>query len=499
MSVDFSLLSFPRHRRLAACVLLLALAGCTVGPEFVKPTPITPDDWTSWRAADAELRQPVNVESPIPTPWWTVFGDPLLNRLQERALRSSPDLQVAASRFAQARVQRTEVAAQQSPEIGLSGGVNRQRQSEYGSGTRMIDILGHDRKSLAEALSEPFTLYQAGFDASWELDFWGRVRRSIEAADAETENQKALLDLARMSLVSDVARSYFELRTTQTQIRLMRQDIEALENRLQLMEARVRGGVINHLDTERQRIELAANKAKLPALLAQEGAGINQIALLLGEPGRALRDELGAPAPDSEITFPDLALGLPSEVARRRPDIRAAEARLHRTTANIGVAQADLYPSIRLGSRFGFESFLSGEFSNWGSRTWSIGPSLDLPLFDHGRRRSVVQLRELEQQEAAVNYQKTVLKAWQEIDDTLSAYVSDGLQRQEHTARVSAARQAYRLAQAHYDGGTTDFLPVLDAQRSYLQARRDLTAIEGQLATRYVAVNKVLASDTDAE
>jgi outer membrane protein TolC len=238
-------------------------------------------------------------------------------------------LQTAALHFAQARAQRSTVEAQRGPQVNANGGAIRQRQSEYGASTRMIDAIGGDRSTLAQVLSEPFTLYQIGFDASWELDLWGRVRRSIEAADADVSGQAALLDLARLSLISDVVRNYFELRTTQRQIRLAREDIAALEERAGLLEARVQGGIVDHLDLERQRAELAAVKAQLPGLLAQEGASANQIALLLGERPGALRNELAAVADDGRTALPDLALGLPSEVALRRPDIRAAEARLH--------------------------------------------------------------------------------------------------------------------------------------------------------------------------
>ncbi|MDQ2483092.1 TolC family protein [Pseudomonas putida] len=163
------------------------------------------------------------------------------------------------------------------------------------------------------------------------------------------------------------------------------------------------------------------------------------------------------------------------------------------------MARADLYPSIRLGARFGYESYLSGEFSDWGSRAWSVGPSLNLPLFDGGRRRSVVQLRELEQQEAAVSYQQTVLQAWQEIDDALSAYNAEQQQAQQLQARVRSAADAYQLAQARYDGGTADFITVLDSQRSFLQARRDLTASQGRLNTRYVTIQKVVGNAPQVE
>lgn len=481
---------------LASCLAVLMVAGCAVGPDFATPSPEAPDDWTSWRSADDSLRSSAMTSAMLPADWWRAFGDPVLDGLERRAFEGSPDLQTAALRLAQARTQRSVTAAQRGPDINASGGVNRQRQSEYGASVRLIDAVAAEgnRDDLVKLLSEPFTLYQAGFDASWELDLWGRVRRSVEAADADVAQQSALLDLTRLTLVSDVARNYFDLRTTQNQIRLTREDIATLQDRLELLEAQVRGGTMNHLNLEQQRAELAALNAQLPGLLAQEGAGINQIALLLGQRPGSLRAELTAPVAPEQPALPDLALGLPSEVALRRPDIRAAEARLHRATAAIGIAKADLYPSIRLGARFGYESYLSGEFSDWGSRTWSIGPSLSLPIFDHGRRTSVVQLRELQQQEAAVNYQQTVLKAWQEIDDALSGYTAEQQNLRELERRVYAAQQAYQLAQAQYDGGVVDFIIVLDTQRGYVAARRDLALSQGRLNNRFVVVNKVLGN-----
>jgi NodT family efflux transporter outer membrane factor (OMF) lipoprotein len=489
-------------RRLRTASLLLtistvlgALAGCTVGPDFAKPTVQAPDDWTSWRSADDSLRAAQMADTGLTPAWWRAFNDPVLDQLQQQAVEASPDLMTAALRFAQARAQRATTAAQRGPELSANGGVTRQRQSEYGAGTRLIDaVAGPNRDEVVQLLSEPFTLYQAGFDASWELDLWGRVRRSVEAADADVAQQAALLDMARLSLASDVARSYFGLRTAQRQIQLTREDIAALQGRLELLEAYVRGGTMDHLNLQQQRAELSMLKAQLPGLLAQEGESINQISLLLGERPGALRATLTADPPMTPTRLPDLALGIPSEVAQRRPDIRAAEAQLHSATANIGIAQAALYPSIRLGARFGYESYLSGEFADWGSRTWSIGPSLDLPIFDHGRRKSVVRLRELQQQEAAVNFQQTVLKAWQEIDDALSRYTADQQEVAELEQRVQAARDAHQLAQARYQGGAVDFLTVLDTQRGFLAARRDLVASQGRLHNRYVAVNKAVGN-----
>lgn len=480
--------------RLAASLLVLILAACTVGPDFKPEKPPAPGDWSSWRSNAAELTgQSVTPASPL-AEWWLVFNDATLDRLQRRAQEASPDMQTAALRFMQTRVQRQTIAAQRGPEIDAIGSLSRQRASEYAASTRILDsVAGNNRDALARELGEPFTLYQAGFDASWEIDLWGRVQRSVEAADADIDVSEALFNGVRLSVASELARNYFELRTAQRLIQLTREDIEALETQLELIQARTKGGLSDELDVERQRAQLAELRAELPMLLEQESQSVNRIGLLLGaRPGEFGR-ELAFPGDfGASQELPDYALGLPSELARRRPDIRAAEARLHKATASIGIAEANLYPSIRLGARFGYESYEGGEFGAWGTRSWSIGPSLDLPVFDGGRRRSIVQLRELEQQEVAIAYQQTVLKAWHEVDDALSGYAAEQEQLRQLQKKAESSAQAYVWAEARYRGGLIDFLNVLDAQRSDLRARRELVSSEGRLHTRFVAICKAI-------
>jgi NodT family efflux transporter outer membrane factor (OMF) lipoprotein len=495
----FALLTRPAVN--SACLALcLGLSACSaVGPDFAKPGVAAPEDWSSWRGGDEALRAHVALNTtPLPERWWESFNDPVLNQLAQEAQQASPDLQTAALHFVQARLQRGNVEPQDGPNIGFSTSVGRQRQSEWGAGTRLIDAISPaGRDTLVKILSEPFTLYQAGFDASWEPDLWGRVRRAVEAADADVTRQAALLDLARLSVTSEVVRNYLELRTTQRQLILLREDETALQQRLNILQARVQGGVLDHLDLERQRTELVALQAQRPPLFAQEAASTNQLTLLLGQKPGGLRAVLAqaAPQPHQLISpLPDLSLGVPSEVALRRPDIRSAEAQLHRATANIGVARADLYPTVRLGAKFGVESYRDDKFFDLASRSWSIVPSLDLPLFDQGRRQRVVQLRELEQQEAAITFQRTVLQAWQEIDDALNGYAAEQQQGQALGQRANIAREAYQLAQARYDGGVSDFTTVIDAQRAYLQARRDLVSNQGRQSVRYVMVNKSLGN-----
>jgi NodT family efflux transporter outer membrane factor (OMF) lipoprotein len=440
------------------------------------------------------LRGPLENGEALPENWWAAFADPVLDELQDQAVRVSPDLQTAALHFAQARVQRLTVTAQRGPQVDLNAAATAQRQSEFGAGIRIIDAIGVPRDQIVPLLVAPFGFYQVGFDASWELDLWGRIKSSVEQADADIARQGALLDLARVSLASDLASGFFDVRNTQRLIRVTREQIAAMEDRLSIIQAQVEGGTVDGLFLERQRADLAALKSQLPPLLAREAASANQIALLIGEHPGAFQNQLAPLSTDQATPLPDLTLGLPSEVASRRPDIAAAEARLRSTTAGIGVARAQLYPSIRLGAHFGYESYQGSEFLSWGSRLWSVGPSLDLPLFDRGRRKTVVQLRELEQQEAAVAYQHTVLAAWKEIDDAITAYTAERQQQIDLDAREQSARQSLDLAQARYDGGAVDFVAVLDSQRSYLQARFDLVANEGRLLTRYVAINRALGN-----
>jgi NodT family efflux transporter outer membrane factor (OMF) lipoprotein len=486
----------PAMKKLYPLLAALLLAGCAVGPDFKPPTPEVPADFSAWHGGSAALLD-ARARSTAGTPiGWSAFADPVLDALMAKAGAANHDLQTAALRFAQSRVQRRQAEAQRAPQLNASAAATRQRQSEVGAGTRLIDALNPaNREQLIGALSEPYNLYQAGFDASWELDLWGRVRRAIEAADADAEASQALLAQVRLAVQSELARNYFELRTAQRQLRLARDDIAAGEETLSLVRARADGGLTTDLDVTRQAAQAAELRARLPQLLAQEAHAINQITLLAGERPGALQAQLEAPADAPAAVLPDLSPGLPSEVALRRPDIRRAQAQLHAATANIGVAVADLYPRITLGARFGFESVGSRDFGEWGSRQWSIGPSLQLPIFDGGRRRSTVTLRELQQQEAAVAYQQTVLKAWHEIDDALSAYAADRRRQVELVEKERHSRDAWMLARVRYEHGLTDFLVQLDAQRTLLQAQRDQVESSGRLALDLVALTKALGGE----
>lgn len=477
-------------------VCAIALGGCAVGPDFHRPS-VSPsvNQWQNMHNSNS-IRLPVINDATLPPAWWHAFNDSVLDELENRALTFGPDIQTAALRFFQARMQRAATAAQRGVNIDFQGTVNRQRISEYGAGTRTLDAVAgasDRRKELVKILSTPYTDYQTGFDASWEPDFWGRVRRSIEAADADVSQQAALLEWAKLTLVSEVAQNYFDVRTAQAQMAIHHDNIAVLKEQIRLLQSRVRRGMNNAIELKRQHTDLALLESQLPDLQAHENAAIGRITLLLGaQPGTL--NLLLAPHQNKTIRLPDLSIGLPSEVARRRPDILAAEAGLHSATAQIGIAKAALYPSVRIGASFGLDSYKPGQFSEWSSRFWSVTPRIDLPVFDHGRRVSTIKLRELQQQEAAVNYQQTVLKAWKEIDEALTRYAADQQQVAALTRRSQYAGEAYQILQSRYRHGMDNFDAVLDSQRSWLKARNDLTVAQGQLSSDFVAINKAIGN-----
>lgn len=482
-------------RTLPALLLVTLLAACAVGPDYKAPELIAPSDWQSWHGgADSLARLPARADAADPLLDWRAFGDPVLNRLLDELGRANPDLVSALQRFAESRLQRLTVAAQRGPSVDGRGAAGRQKISENGNSTRSLAVIAPaNRDALASKLADPYSLYQAGFDASWELDLWGRVRRNIEAADASVAAAEANLADVKLGLEAELVRRYFELRTADQQIRLAREQVAASEESLRLTRAQNRSGLVNALVLSQQQSQLADLRARLPQLEAQQALALNQITLLLGRAPGSLNAELA----DSGLILspaglPELKLGLPSDFARRRPDIRRAEAQLHGAVASVGAATADLYPRVMLGASFGLESTSASRFGEWGSTQWSVGPSLSVPLFDQGRRRATIRLRELQQQEAAVALQHTVLRAWHEIDDGLNAYAAEQARNARLAEKTRSSREALELAHARYASGLCDYLVELDARRSYLQAQRDEADSTGRLFVDLAAIRKAL-------
>ena len=466
-------MSYSRTMITLACVL--TLAGCAVGPQYEPLQSAAPQTWQSWHGGDAALADPTwrQTSEQLAFSFADGFQDPVLHDLLERLNSHSLDLQTATLRWAQARAQTGSVAAQAGPAINMNAGAVRQEQSQNGPATRSIEAMGlpaAQKEKVLKLLGEPFTAYQGGFDVGWEIDLWGRVRHSIEAAKANEAAAQALLSQVQISLQAELMRQYIELRAVQQQTQWIQQQLAAAQRSQRWLHAKFTGGVLDAREPTQAQMAVDELNQQASQLHARQTALINQITLMIGdEPGtwnaalHANRNNL------MNHTLPNLQLGLPSQLAQRRPDIIQAQAQFQAALANTGVAVADLYPRVQLGGSAGWSSLNTGTFFDVTSFQWSIGPSISLPIFDMGRRRSVVTLREFQQQEAAVNYQKIVLTAWHEIDTLLSQYQADAQQVKALTDKSAQAEKLYRMAQAQFKGGLVDELPALDAQRNWLQ------------------------------
>jgi NodT family efflux transporter outer membrane factor (OMF) lipoprotein len=466
-------------------LLVLALSafltGCTtLGPDYQAPAVRVP---VSFR--------PVDGSNDASAKALLTLRDPVLDKLLARLRLNNHDLAIAALRYAHSKANYRSTAAQQGPQVNAVASAARRAQSETGAATRMAAAMpGASRAALLDILSEPHDAFQGGLDISWELDLWGRVRRSIETADANTREAAALMDGVRLSMSAELARSYVELRGLQQQRRLAQTDAATVADLATLQQARVRAGYGNATDQLKRAAQLAESRARLARVQEQEAVATNRIALLVGELPNALHDEL---VPVSmPLALPDLATGIPSELLARRPDLAAAEARLRAATARIGVAKAELYPRITLGAALGFESVNAAQALEWGSRQWSIGPGLHLPLFDRGRRSAIVELRELEQQEAAVAYQRAVLQAWHEVDNALSLYAAERKRLAELQVQEAAARSIVTLAEARRKAGNSDDAPLLEARRSLLQAETEASRTASALRLAALAVGRAV-------
>ncbi len=473
------------------CLALLSTGCARLGPDFQPPAQPAPTQWSAWSHAPQALPT-ASSDAPAPEAWWQVFDDPVLNALEAQARARNADLQTAALRFAQSRLQRQAQSAAELPRVDAQAALQRERQSAYDPSTRLVNAIGgNNREALIGVLTEPFNVYQAGFDVRWEPDLWGRVKRSLEAADAQSDEVAAQLDGVHLALGAELARAYLELAQVRRQRALLEEDRQTLAHSLTLGEARVRSGLLSSLELTERRARLTELESQQPALVARETQLLNQLAVLLDEPPGALAGRI--PAPDARPrTLPALPLGLPAELTRRRPDLRAAEARLHQATASIGIALADLYPRIVLGAELGSTSIQGGRFGEWGSRQWQIGPSLSLPIFDRGQRRTVVELRRLDQQQAAIALQHTALEAWAEVDTALTAYRAGRARLARQQDKIRQLENALHWQSARETQGLASRENVLEARHALLQARLNLAEAEAQNGVQVVAVYKAL-------
>jgi NodT family efflux transporter outer membrane factor (OMF) lipoprotein len=491
-------------RRRFACCLMAAtmLAGCAVGPDYQAPQASSPTTWFSFTARPPKPEKPAASGPSV-----------AVTALERRVPAANLDLRVAATRLAESRQQREIIAADQMPVIDGNANYTRERPSSKG----IFSALGTGVASSASnpastangkggvagglpgaSLLSPFNLYSVGFDASWELDLWGRVRREVESANASVEASEQARRAALVSVLAELARDYVQLRGIQATADITRQNLATAQDSLRLTQDRFNGGLTTQLDVENARSQVATTQAQLPSLEQQEDAGINAISLLLGEQPGALRPELVSAKPVPPVP-PLVPVGLPSDLLRRRPDIVQAEDQLHAATADIGVAVADFYPKISLSGSLSLQALQFKDVGNWAARQYALGPTLTLPLFEGGRLRGTLELRRAQQQEAYTTYQKTVLQAWHDVANAMDAYEAEQRRQAQLKIAVTSAANAVNLSKQRYSQGIADFLQVLDAERSLLSAQQQLADSTTNVSTNLVAIYKALGGGWETE
>lgn len=481
----------------AASILLLA--GCTkLGPDFKPPEWASPDTWFGpnrpklTKVASLPTPEPVNVG------WWRIFNDPQMDALVARVAAENLDVQIAATRLEESRYQVAIAESAQVPRINAGGGYLRQKSSRYGiltanpptptaaSGTSGSGVSGGPNRRY-----EAYDIFQGGFDAAWELDLWGKVARSVESAtataQAAAETQRGVL----VTTMAEVARDYIQLRGTQAQLRIARENLRTQQQSLKLTQERAAGGLTTDLDVANAAAQVGRTAAEIPLLQQREAALINALSLLLGQPPNALRAELETPKPVPPVPS-SVPVGVPAELVRRRPDVRQVEAELHAATANIGVAEAEFYPSFRLAGSVGLQALQFPQLFNLASSTFAVGPIVTMPIFEGGRLKANLKLQETYQKEAAIRFQRTVLGAWHEVDNALTAYQTEQARRNQLIRAEADNRRAVGLAQTRYRAGVADFLTVLDTERLLLSTQQQLQASTTNVSEYLVALYKAL-------
>ncbi|HOA73144.1 MAG TPA: efflux transporter outer membrane subunit [Phycisphaerae bacterium] len=526
----------------------LLLAGCMVGPDYEQPEVQVPETYR--HAGETPSTQPATQPAavtvsgvPVNTSWWLELRDPLLNSLVDRAIQSNLDVRIAEARVVEARALRRVVASELFPQFNTSGGYTYRGGSRNASpqtpqpslaqqvGANTVSRLGGVAanalsggpgaggggniagsaagtliQSLANRYAEEIAkvkiprdsnLFQAGFDASWEIDIFGGTRRAIEAAEASIQaNEENLHDVLTV-LIAEVARNYVEARSYQKRLAIARKNIGTQEESLELTRVRFQAGLTSELDVAQAAAQLATTSSQVPVLEVQWIQSVHRLGVLLGQHPGALFEELEneLPIPPSP---PQVPVGLPSDLLRRRADIRAAERNLAAATANIGVAVADLYPRFTILGSFGTQTHDMQYFLDRNSAFWSIGPSFSWPIFTAGRIRGNIAVQEARQQQQFIAYHSVILNALEEVENALAAYRLQQVRYEHLENAVNANQRAVDLANERYRKGLTDFLRVLESERSLYVTEDQLVESEAAVVANYIALQKALGGGWEA-
>ena len=478
---------------ITAALLIVTFVGCMVGPDYKPPAMKLP---THWDGNDQQIKQAANQDDKTDlATWWQSFDDPILNQLVVQALSSNLDEQIALARIREERAYLVISRAGLYPSIDTSGSYTRQRYSANTPFGFFPQVLPRDEN-----------IYEAGFDTSWELDVFGGIRRGVEASKADLaasiENSRDV----RVTLLAEAARDYVAVRALERRIQIAKANLRDQNDSLRLAQARFEQGFAPELDVFQARSLLETTQAQVPELESEMAQTVHRIGVLLGREPDALQAELSDMAPipgiaDSDAIAVRIPAALPSDLLRRRPDIRAAEREIAAATARIGVATADLYPKFSIVGTAGLESISPGDFFFGTSRMWQVGPSMTWPIFEGGRIRAYIEVRNAQEEQALLSYRKTVLIALAEVEDALVAYAKERTRHQALAASAQDFKRSQLLALDRYEEGYDTYLDVLEAQRSLYAAQDSLAQSDQQLIDDLIAIYKALGGgwQTDPE
>ena len=457
-------------------LMVLALAGCAVGPNYKPPQTAAGPKFAWANQAGISTNSPATV-------WWRSFNDATLNEFVDSALTGNTDLRLATANLREARALRRLANFDLAPTVTAGAGYAEQRGSPIFT---------------PPGIPRDLDVYDAGFDATWELDLFGRVRRSTESARAQADSFEAARREVFISVIAEIARNYFELRGTQHQLEVARRNATNQTETLKITQARLEGGRGSQFDVARARSQLSSTLAIIPPLEAQVARTIHRLSVLTGQQPGALLDKLNTPAPLPNA--PELlTIGDPAELLRRRPDVRVAERDLAAATARIGVATADLFPRVTFVGRIGVEAETFSGLADPGAETWSFGPRITWAALDIGRVQARIKAAGARADAQLANYERTVLGALEETENALVEWGREQARRDYLRQSAVASEEAAALARQRYDAGAADFLNVLDAERVLLEGQNQLAASQTRAATALVAVYKALGAGWEIE
>lgn len=462
---------------LVALALALQLTGCAVGPDYRAPEVSAP---TVWHSAMKDGLKSVSPEAVQLAHWWSGLNDPQLSRLIEEAASNNLDMKLAQARLREARARRGVSAADRFPTLNAGAGANRSGSSkEMGLGGNVSDT------------------WSAQFDASWELDIFGSKRRALEAAEASLGASREDLRDTQVSLLAEVALNYVEVRDYQARLTIAQTNLASQTETWQIALWRHKAGLTTQLDEDQARLSLEQTRAQLPTLQTGLEQSKNRLAVLLGrKPGELA--ELEAPAAIPQ-TPAEVAVGIPAETLRQRPDLRRAERQLAATTAQVGVATAALYPNFSLSGTLGLQALSSANLLQASARMFSVAANAGWVLFDAGRIRQNIEVQNALQEQALISYESAVLTALRDVENALVAYAEEQNRRAALKDAVQAAQSAAGLAASQYAAGLIDILSVLDTQRSLLSLQDQLSQSEATVTSNLVRLYKALGGGWSIE